>query len=342
MRTAYRRVWFAAFTAIASLFAPHAPCQEHRLVYELPVDALQRSLRGVHDTDLEHCLAQCVSVIAARVGEDIQVERHEATGFVVTVPQARLDELPRLRRRIEAAGTLEMRMVASADARGGEAWLDLPAERARLQAWLDTGGRERVLADTRALDAFHADTDNGPIARGKLRWCVHRITPRPEAPGLWSTSYAQIPPLQAACVPVYDATQWNDGTVPAADAPDATPFLFELIALDLEQGGFTHQDLDLKAVRVNRGRIPAVVYRVRPDRIPAYHEWSRNNIGRCSAVIWNGEIVMAPRFESAIPGVGTILGDFTVDELEDIANALRAGALPVAPRLVQQDTASTK
>jgi hypothetical protein len=335
MRTVSPRVSFAACAALASLFAPHVPCQEHRLVYELPVDALQRSLRDDPGTGLEQCLAQCVEVVAARVGDGIRVVRHEATGFVVTVPADRTDELPRLRRRIEAAGTLEMRMVADAP-------FDLPAERARLLAWLAAGGRERVLADPRALDAFHADTEHGPLAHGKLRWHVHRTTPKADAPARWHTPYQQIPQLQPASVPLYDATQWNGGDVPAAAANGPAPCLVELVAVDLEQIGFSHRDLDLDHVVVTRGNFPGVRYRLRRDRIAAYHEWSRHNIGHCAAVIWNDEVVTAPRFESAIPGVGAIYGNLSVDEAEDIANALRAGALPVSPRLMQQDTAPPK
>lgn len=315
-------------------FAAASVAQERQLVYELPIDALQRAWRDQPDTTLERELARYVDVLRARAGAGVLVERDGASRLVVTLPAARRDEVPRLRRRLEAAGTLEMRIVASA---GRE--IDLAAERQRLLAWLDAGGRERVLDDPSALDAFHDDPVHGPVAPGTVRWHVHRIPADPAADPdadpdggatRWALPFAAVPVLRDACVPLHGDEQWNDGRVPAA----APPFLVELVAVDLVQEGFSHADLDLDRVSALRGGTPGLRYVLRGDRQDDYRRWSQANIGRCSAVILNGVVETAPRFESAIPGVGLVTcADATA--AEDLANVLRAGQLLVPPVLVE-------
>ena len=319
----------------AVLAALPAAAQDHELVYEFPMDALQRSLRDDRETSLEQLLARSVEVVAARAGEGITVKRTDGRSFVVTVPAARIAELPQLRRRVEAAGTLEMRIVAAPPRRDAETEFDMPAERRRLQAWLDAGGRDKVLADPRALDTFHADAERGPVAPGKLRWCVHRIRADAERKGRWSFSFHGLPAFETNCIPLFGEQQWNDGVVPPApDGAAATP-LVELVALDLQEIGSTHEDVDTGAVTVQKdGRSACVFYSIRGARTALYVDWTRKYVGRFCAIVWNGELVSAPRLESALPGHGIIMGDLSVDECEDLANALRAGALPAAPRFV--------
>lgn len=318
---------------LSLVFAAGVVAQERQLVYELPIDALQRAWRDQPDTTLERELARYVDVLRARAGDDVTVERDGATRLVVTLPAvARDDELSRLRRRLEVAGTLELRIVASAE-RG----FDLAAERPRLQVWLDAGGRERVLADPRALDAFHADPEHGPIAPGTLRWHVRRIPVALDVAAdndtrRWEHPFAGVPAMRDACVPLYGDEQWNGGHVPADAA--APPFLVELVAVDLAQASFSHADLDLSRVRELQGARPGVRYVLRGERQGDYLNWSRDNIGRCCAVILDGVVESAPRFESAIPGVGLVVcADATA--AEELANVLRAGQLPVPPVLVE-------
>jgi preprotein translocase subunit SecD len=60
------------------------------------------------------------------------------------------------------------------------------------------------------------------------------------------------------------------------------------------------------------------------------------NIGRPFAIILDGKVVSAPTIQSQIFGSGQITGTFTVDETNELALILRAGALP-APLIVMEE-----
>ncbi|MFZ0280891.1 MAG: protein translocase subunit SecDF, partial [Bacteroidales bacterium] len=65
---------------------------------------------------------------------------------------------------------------------------------------------------------------------------------------------------------------------------------------------------------------------------------TRENVGRCIAVILDGYVRSYPRVENEITGGSTeITGDFTIDEANDLANILKSGKLP-APAKIVSDT----
>lgn len=310
---------------------PAAGSGSARLEYELPVDALQRGLRADPKADLETVLAETVRRLQHRVGDDAIVARAGATGFTVTVDAA--VDLPKVRRRIERVGELELRMVAAAPRTDGEFPFDLAAESQRLRAWLAAGGKERVLRDTRALAGFHADAEHGPLAHGKLRWCVRRLRVDSAEPKRWERSLTQVPAVAPACVPLYDDAQLQEGP-PAPTSGEAAPHLIELIAIDLEQPGFDHQIIEPQSVRaVPVASGAAVTYAVVEASREAYGAWSRRNLRRASAILWDGEVISTPIFESAISRAGMIHGSGSLDEAEEFASILRSGPLPAAPSL---------
>ena len=66
---------------------------------------------------------------------------------------------------------------------------------------------------------------------------------------------------------------------------------------------------------------------------------TKDNIGRLFAIILDKEIISAPRIQSAIcGGDGIITGQFTVDETNQLAILLRAGALPATLTKVEART----
>ncbi len=65
---------------------------------------------------------------------------------------------------------------------------------------------------------------------------------------------------------------------------------------------------------------------------------TRENVGRCIAVVLDGYVRSYPRVENEITGGNTqIEGDFTIEEADDLANILKSGKLP-APAHIVSDT----
>lgn len=65
---------------------------------------------------------------------------------------------------------------------------------------------------------------------------------------------------------------------------------------------------------------------------------TRENIGRCVAVVLDGYVRSYPRVQNEITGGNTeITGDFTIEEADDLANILKSGKMP-APAHIVSDT----
>ncbi len=69
--------------------------------------------------------------------------------------------------------------------------------------------------------------------------------------------------------------------------------------------------------------------------------WSKMtsaNVGKFVAVVLDDYVYSAPRVNDAITtGRTSISGNFTIDEAQDLANALKSGKLPAAARIIQSD-----
>lgn len=69
-----------------------------------------------------------------------------------------------------------------------------------------------------------------------------------------------------------------------------------------------------------------------------WQRMTRDNIGRCIAVVLDDYVRSYPRVQNEIAGGNTeITGDFTLEEAEDLANILKSGKMP-APARILQDT----
>ncbi|MDX2443817.1 MAG: protein translocase subunit SecDF [Bacteroidales bacterium] len=65
---------------------------------------------------------------------------------------------------------------------------------------------------------------------------------------------------------------------------------------------------------------------------------TRENIGKCIAIVLDDYVRSAPRVSVEIKGGSSeITGDFTIDEAKDLANILKSGKLP-APARIEQET----
>ncbi|MCC5911538.1 MAG: protein translocase subunit SecD [Clostridiaceae bacterium] len=70
-----------------------------------------------------------------------------------------------------------------------------------------------------------------------------------------------------------------------------------------------------------------------------FAEATRKFIGQPIYIILDDEVISSPLVKGVIPnGVATITGEFTVEEAANLANLIRAGALPVDLREVQTST----
>ena len=321
---------------------PAPPRDGRRLVYELPVDTLQRTLQNEPKRDLEQLLDRMVRTVAARVGDEVSVRRTAASGFTVDVPQKLAPQVAALRRCIEAVGKLEMRIIADGDFVDGPVKFDLQREKARLEQWLKVPENKKLLLeDPSNIRRFNEDPKHGPMQFGNLAWYPRHLRPDPSHKEKWDCSWTTYPALQQATVKVYDDAEWNNGTVPGAvkKKPEKEQFLVELVALNLRERGFTGEDLD--PARISSGPDqsggPAVRYELNGALKAEYAAWSEKHIGKASAIVLNGVVRSAPTFLSRIAGAGQISGTFTQQEADDLVIVLKSGSLPVAPKFVVEE-----
>jgi len=67
-----------------------------------------------------------------------------------------------------------------------------------------------------------------------------------------------------------------------------------------------------------------------------WQRMTRDNIGRCIAVVLDDYVRSYPRVQNEISGGNTeITGDFTLAEAEDLANILKSGKMPAPARIIQ-------
>jgi len=88
-----------------------------------------------------------------------------------------------------------------------------------------------------------------------------------------------------------------------------------------------------------RGNEPVVALRFNSTGARAFGEITTEFVGRQFAIVLDDEIISAPVINEPIrDGNGQISGDFTVEEANDLAILLRAGALPVDLNIVEERT----
>ena len=84
---------------------------------------------------------------------------------------------------------------------------------------------------------------------------------------------------------------------------------------------------------------PAVSFRFNNAGTRKFAEITKNNIGRVFAIVLDDKVVTAPRINSIInQGSGVISGSFTINEANNVALLLKAGALPAPLKVIEERT----
>src|SRR5690606_6221173 len=82
---------------------------------------------------------------------------------------------------------------------------------------------------------------------------------------------------------------------------------------------------------------PVVSFRFNSSGARVFGEVTQQNTGRQFAIVLDNEIISAPRInEPILGGAGIIQGGFSVQEANDLAILLRAGALPARLAIVEE------
>lgn len=138
--------------------------------------------------------------------------------------------------------------------------------------------------------------------------------------------------------------------------PNDIKFLWEVKALDTE-GISQEKVIQLHAIRSTRNNKapltgdvitdarqdlderaqPAVSMQMNASGAKAWKKLTAKNVGRRIAIVLDNFVYSAPNVQGEIPnGNSSISGNFTFEEAQDLANILKAGALP-APTTIVED-----
>jgi len=113
------------------------------------------------------------------------------------------------------------------------------------------------------------------------------------------------------------------------------------------QGGFylvskvaaiTGKDLRTARRSVDEWNNPAVAFTLNPDGARRFEKVTSENIGKPLAIVLDGRVQSAPTIQDRISDSGIIHGRFTIEEAEDLALVLRAGALPASIKYLEERT----
>ncbi len=84
---------------------------------------------------------------------------------------------------------------------------------------------------------------------------------------------------------------------------------------------------------------PAVSFRFNPSGARKFGDYTAQNIGNLFAIVLDEEVISAPVIRSHIPGgAGIITGSFSIEESNQLAVLLRAGALPAEMEFLEERT----
>ncbi len=97
---------------------------------------------------------------------------------------------------------------------------------------------------------------------------------------------------------------------------------------------------DLRNARRSQDRYnqPAVSFTLTPDGGNKFEEYTRAHIGERMAIVLDNRVRSAPVIRGQIRDEGVIEGSFTVQQAEDLALVLRAGALPASITYLEERT----
>ena len=95
---------------------------------------------------------------------------------------------------------------------------------------------------------------------------------------------------------------------------------------------------DARQVFDQLGANPEVSMEMNSTGTKQWAKMTEENVGKFVAVVLDNYVYSAPRVNEPIPtGRTSISGRFTVEEAQDLANALKSGKLPASARIIQSD-----
>ena len=114
---------------------------------------------------------------------------------------------------------------------------------------------------------------------------------------------------------------------------------FQLYALRSSKGNHTPAmsgDVITEATDAfDQNSNPVVNMKMHSEGARRWQVLTKNNVGRCVAIVLDNAVYSAPRVNGEIPGGSTeISGHFTVEETKDLANVLKSGKMP-APSTIE-------
>jgi protein-export membrane protein SecD len=103
-----------------------------------------------------------------------------------------------------------------------------------------------------------------------------------------------------------------------------------------KEAAITGRDLKNARATADPQSQPAIAFSLNPTGATRFRSFTERNIGRQLAIVLDGEVQSAPLIQGPIGAEGQISGRFTAKEAEELANVLRAGALPASVRLQRE------
>jgi len=100
----------------------------------------------------------------------------------------------------------------------------------------------------------------------------------------------------------------------------------------------TGKDLRTARRSTDQWNSPAVAFTLSPDGAKRFYQASSENIGKPLAIVLDKKVQSAPTIEDRISDSGIIHGRYTIEEAEDMALVLRAGALPATIKYLEERT----
>ncbi|MCX2743162.1 protein translocase subunit SecDF [Mangrovivirga sp. M17] len=114
----------------------------------------------------------------------------------------------------------------------------------------------------------------------------------------------------------------------------------ELIALQLgrrKMPKLTGEAIENATQTLNERQSPAVSMSMNPEGARIWREMTGNNINRRIAIVLDDYVLSAPNVTQEIAGgQSSISGNFEIQEAADLANMLKAGALPAPVKIVEE------
>ena len=131
-----------------------------------------------------------------------------------------------------------------------------------------------------------------------------------------------------------EATDPGPGGMVRRGSEDGTPYLLDRRAI-LSGENLTDSSTGFHP----ENGLPVVNFSFDTQGARIFGDYTAANVGELFAIVLDGEVISAPRIQSAIlGGSGFIEGDFTTESASELAILLRSGALPASIDVLEQRT----